>query len=148
MADQSAIFARLMTVIESRKRTHAPNSYTRVLLAGGVDMMGTKLCEEAGEVVDAARLEGVDRRSAVVHEAADLLYHLCVILAHCGVSFADVEGELERRFGTSGLAEKAGRAKRKVARKKPQRRQNSQSRDRGSRRKRREHRSPVGVRDR
>jgi len=111
MSDQPTIFTRLMQVVESRKRTRVKDSYTQTLFDGGVDAIGAKLCEEAGEVVEAARLEGDEGRDAVIHEAADLVYHLLVMLAHRGVSLADVERELERRFGTSGLAEKASRVK-------------------------------------
>ncbi len=113
MPEQPSIFLRLMQVIESRKRTRTENSYTRTLLDGGVDAIGTKLCEEAGEVVDAARLEGDDGHEALVHEAADLVYHLFVMLAYGGVALADVERELERRFGASGLIEKARRTRRR-----------------------------------
>jgi phosphoribosyl-ATP pyrophosphohydrolase len=111
MSDQSSVFTRLMQVIESRKQSPGKQSYTRTLLDGGVDAIGAKLCEEAGEVVDAARLQGDQRHEAVVHEAADLVYHLFVMLAHCGVALTDVEGELQRRSGTSGLVEKANRTK-------------------------------------
>jgi phosphoribosyl-ATP pyrophosphohydrolase len=115
MTDEPTIFARLTDVIESRKGTPVPSSYTQKLLAGGVDLIGAKLCEEAAEVVEAARLEGKERRNAVVHETADLMYHLLVMLACCGVTLADVELELARRFGTSGLAEKASRVTRRKA---------------------------------
>ena len=109
MSDPSSIFTRLMQVVESRKHARAENSYTQTLFDGGVDATGAKLCEEAGELVEAARLAGGEGRGAVVHEAADLVYHLFVLLADRGVALADVEGELERRFGTSGLTEKARR---------------------------------------
>jgi phosphoribosyl-ATP pyrophosphohydrolase len=109
MSNQPSVLTRLMEVIEARKRTPSANSYTRTLFDGGVDLLGTKLCEEAGEVAEAARLEGNEGREAVVHEAADLVYHLLVMLSRCGVTLADVEAEIARRFGTSGLEEKARR---------------------------------------
>lgn len=111
MSDEPDILARLMERIQSRRHASPRESYTRTLFDGGVDLLGTKLCEEAGEVVEAARLEGKEGREAVVHESADLVYHLLVTLAYCGVTLADVEAELARRFGTSGLEEKAQRGK-------------------------------------
>jgi phosphoribosyl-ATP pyrophosphohydrolase len=109
MDNQAIIFTRLMEVVEERKQSRPPNSYTRTLLEGGVKVIGSKLCEEAGEVAEAALLPGSERRAAIVHEAADLVYHLFVMLACCDVGLADVEAELQRRFGVSGLDEKAGR---------------------------------------
>jgi len=108
MCEHDTTFARLMAVIEDRNVRRPANSYTATLLEGGVDAMGAKIREEAGELVDAA---GGDDPSAghLVHEAADLIYHLFVLLAYRGVTLADVEAELARRFGTSGLEEKASR---------------------------------------
>lgn len=100
-----------MAVIESRKTAAPDTSYTAGLFAGGVDAIGAKITEEASEVVEAARESGDAGRIHLTHEAADLVYHLCVLLAHRGVSLADVEEELARRFGTSGLAEKASRCR-------------------------------------
>ena len=60
-------------------------------------------------MVEAAANTAADNRPAVTHEAADLVYHLLVMLAECDVSLGDVERELARRFGTSGLEEKASR---------------------------------------
>jgi phosphoribosyl-ATP pyrophosphohydrolase len=76
------------------------------LLAGGVAKIGGKVTEEAGELVQAAAGESDDR---VVSEAADLVYHMLVLLAFRGVPLARVEDELARRFGVSGLDEKAAR---------------------------------------
>jgi len=98
----------LERVVESRKSDPAERSYTSRLLAGGVAAIGAKVTEEAGELVAAAAAETDGR---VVAEAADLVYHLLVLLAARGVGFARVEEELARRFGTSGLDEKASRAR-------------------------------------
>jgi len=97
----------LERVVASRKSDPAERSYTSRLLAGGVAAIGAKVTEEAGEVVAAAAAETQDR---VVSEAADLVYHLLVLLAARDVAFARVEDELARRFGVSGLVEKASRA--------------------------------------
>jgi len=110
MCRKPAILHDLMAVIEARQAARPPGSYTAELLAGGVDRIATKLREEADETVEAARAADKDGPGQVVHEAADLLYHLLVMLAQCGVSLADVEAELARRFGTSGLEEKASRS--------------------------------------
>lgn len=97
----------LEQVIASRKGGDADRSYTARLLAGGVAAAGAKVIEEAGELVQAAAAEADDR---VVSEAADLLYHSLVLLACRGVPLGQVEDELARRFGVSGLAEKAARS--------------------------------------
>jgi phosphoribosyl-ATP pyrophosphohydrolase len=110
MPDPSDILARLLAVIEDRKARPAADSYTSRLLARGVAKIGDKILEEAGEVVDAARGgDGSAGRQHFVHECADLVYHLLVLMAHQQVSLSEVEAELARRFGTSGLAEKAAR---------------------------------------
>lgn len=98
-----------MAVIEDRKAQPSEKSYTSRLLAGGVDKIGAKITEEAGEVVAAAAEPGEAGRSHTVHEAGDLVYHLFVLLAHREISLSDVEAELARRFGISGLEEKASR---------------------------------------
>jgi phosphoribosyl-ATP pyrophosphohydrolase/phosphoribosyl-AMP cyclohydrolase len=100
------VLEALERVVESRKRDPSTRSYTSTLLAGGVAAIGAKVTEEAGELVQAAASEGDDR---VVSEAADLLYHTLVLLVSRGVPLADVERELARRFGVSGLDEKAAR---------------------------------------
>ena len=99
-----------MGVIERRKAHRSANSYTARLLDGGVDLIGAKIREEAAEIVDAAR-SGRDDPSPLIHEAADLVYHLLVMLACCDLTLADVEAELARRLGTSGLDEKASRGR-------------------------------------
>jgi phosphoribosyl-ATP pyrophosphohydrolase len=109
MSDAPSIFARLMAVIELRRDRPPEKSYTTTLLAGGVDKIGGKIREEADEVVAAAGEPADAGRDHTVREAADLVYHLFVLLAHRRVRLADLEAELERRFGTSGLDEKASR---------------------------------------
>lgn len=101
------MLASLEQVIAARKGGDASRSYTARLLAGGVAMAGAKVDEEAGELVRAAADESAER---VVSEAADLLYHTLVLLACRDVPLDAVEAELARRFGVSGLAEKAARA--------------------------------------
>jgi phosphoribosyl-ATP pyrophosphohydrolase/phosphoribosyl-AMP cyclohydrolase len=100
------VLEALERVVESRKGESADRSYTSRLLAGGAAKIGGKVTEEAGELVQAAAAESDER---VVSEAADLVYHMLVLLAFRGVPLARVEDELARRFGVSGLDEKAAR---------------------------------------
>ena len=109
MSDES-VLAQLMATIQDRKANPPARSYTTTLLAGGVDAIGKKILEEAAEVVDAAAQSPTDdQRRQLVHEAADLIYHLLVLLGHQDVQLQQVLAELGRRFGTSGLDEKASR---------------------------------------
>lgn len=100
-------FESLERVVTARKGDPSTKSYTSRLLAGGVPAIGAKVTEEAGELVEAAAREPADR---VVAEAADLVYHMLVLLAARDVPLVAVEDELARRFGVSGLDEKAARA--------------------------------------
>jgi phosphoribosyl-ATP pyrophosphohydrolase len=101
------VLDHLNRVVESRKGADPATSYTAKLFAKGPNKIAQKVGEEATEVIIAALAEGPDK---VVSESADLLYHLSVLWAQTGVSPDDVWAELARRFGTSGLEEKAGRA--------------------------------------
>jgi phosphoribosyl-ATP pyrophosphohydrolase len=103
------ILTRLMAIIEDRKANPPPKSYTTTLFAGGVAKIGEKITEEAAEVVEAAGEPGDEGRTHLIHEAADLVYHLFVMLGFRDIKLAEVEAELARRFGISGLDEKAAR---------------------------------------
>jgi len=116
MSDPSSIFARLMEVIEQRRDNPPEKSYTTALLAGGVEKIGGKIREEAAEAIAAAGEPGDSGRDHTVREAADVLYHLWVLLAYRRITLAEVEAELERRFGTSGIDEKAARPQNLAAR--------------------------------
>lgn len=109
MATSDSILAQLMQTIADRKANPSEKSYTNKLLTAGTAKIGSKITEEAAEVVEAAGEPGDEGRSHFVYECADLVYHLCVMLAHKDVSLAEVEAELARRFGMSGLEEKASR---------------------------------------
>lgn len=100
------IVDRLYAVILDRKAHPAPESYVCRLLAKGEDKILQKVGEEAVEVILAAK--GGDDE-AVVRELADLMFHSLVLLGARGVPPQRVAEELERRFGTPGLAEKASR---------------------------------------
>jgi phosphoribosyl-ATP pyrophosphohydrolase/phosphoribosyl-AMP cyclohydrolase len=101
------VLARLEQVIEARRDgATGERSYTRSLLDGGMGKILAKLAEEHGEL--AVELDG-GPDDKVVHESADVIFHLLVALAARDVPLARVCAELERRFGQSGHAEKASR---------------------------------------
>lgn len=97
---------RLAALIRVRRQESASTSYTRQLLDGGVVRCAKKLGEESIETILAAMGQNDDAMRA---EAADLLYHLLVLLECRGVTLDSVVDILEGRMGTSGLAEKASR---------------------------------------
>ncbi len=102
------VLLRLAATISARRTETASKSYTRELLDAGHGHCAKKLGEEATETIIAALTQD-DR--ALTREAADLLYHLLVLLESRKVPLSDVLAELERRMGTSGHAEKAARGK-------------------------------------
>jgi phosphoribosyl-ATP pyrophosphohydrolase len=109
MTDSLRPLDHLELTILARKSAPGEKSYTAQLLAGGIEKIGHKLIEEAAEVVEAAGEEGEEGREHTIREAGDVIYHLMVLLASREVGLAEVEAELERRFGVSGLEEKAKR---------------------------------------
>lgn len=111
----SNVFSQLMAVIKDRKANPTARSYTTSLFQGGVAKIGGKIIEEANEVVAAGAEPADTRQHHVVHEAADLIYHLFVLLGHCDIPLEQLEAELWRRFGVSGLDEKAARGRRGVS---------------------------------
>ncbi len=97
---------RLDATIRSRKGADPDTSWTAKLLAKGPEKCAEKFGEEAVEAIIEA-VKGDPAR--LTSEAADVIYHLLVMLAARDVTLADVLAELERREGTSGIAEKASR---------------------------------------
>lgn len=98
--------ADLETLVATRAAAPADESYTAKLLAGGPAKPAKKLGEEAVEAAIAA-VQG--DRAGLVSEAADVLYHLLVVLRAGGIPLHEVMAELERRTAQSGIAEKAAR---------------------------------------
>ncbi len=97
---------RLAATIETRKGADASDSWTAKLLSKGPEKCAEKFGEEAVEaIIEAVKGD----RDALTSEAADVLYHLLVMLAARDVSLEDVLAELTQREGTSGIAEKASR---------------------------------------
>ena len=97
---------KLAEVLEGRKHADPDSSYVAKLYGKGLDAILKKIGEEATETVMAAK-DG--DREKIVCETADLWFHSMVLLAHMGLHPNDVTEELERRFGLSGLEEKARR---------------------------------------
>jgi phosphoribosyl-ATP pyrophosphohydrolase len=98
--------ADLAQRVKERAKASAEESYTRKLLDKGIGHCAKKLGEEAVETAIAAVSEDRDRLTA---EAADLLYHLLVVLEARGVELQEVEAALHKRMSRSGLEEKASR---------------------------------------
>jgi len=103
---QGGVLDRLYETILERKRAPRPDSYVASLLAAGQDQILKKVTEEAGEVILASKGQN---REDIVHESADLLFHLLVALGYHEVPPTEVYQELAKRFGQGGLKEKASR---------------------------------------
>ncbi len=102
------ILLELYDVIESRKLADPDSSYTARLFGKGTQKIAQKMGEEAVEAVIAAVSESQER---LVRESADLLYHMMVLWSSKGIKPSLVWEELDKRFGTSGLAVKEARKK-------------------------------------
>ena len=100
--------AALQQVLMERKTASADASYVASLYQKGLDHILKKVGEEASEVIIAAK---GDDKQALINEMADLWFHSLVLLIKEDLSLQQVTQELERRFGLSGLAEKANRSK-------------------------------------
>ncbi len=103
----SDVLQQLAQILEDRKQADPESSYVAKLYAKGLDAILKKIGEEATETVMAAKDGQADK---IVYETADLWFHSLVMLAHLGLGPAEVLAELERRFGLSGLEEKAQRS--------------------------------------
>ena len=101
------VMERLSVVLEQRKLADPDSSYVAKLYAKGVDAILKKIGEEATETVMAAKDGESDK---IVYEVADLWFHSLVLLAHQGLGPEAVLAELDRRFGLSGIEEKARRS--------------------------------------
>ena len=104
----SDTFQKLAEVLEARKGADPESSYVAKLYSKGLDTILKKVGEEATETVIAAK--GSDP-GQVIYETADLWFHTLVMLKHLNLEPQAVLDELERRFGLSGIEEKAGRGK-------------------------------------
>ena len=102
------VLDKLAAVLESRKGADPDSSYVAKLYAKGLDAILKKIGEEATETVMAAKDGDAEK---IVYETADLWFHTLVLLAQQGLGPQQVLAELERRFGLSGIEEKASRGK-------------------------------------
>ena len=106
----SDVLHRLAEVLESRKQADPAESYVAGLYAKGLDAILKKIGEEATETVLAAKDGAADR---IIYETADLWFHTLVLLAQQDLRPEQVLEELARRFGVSGVEEKASRDRKK-----------------------------------
>ena len=106
MTNKEDILQAVYEVILDRKANPGDASYTSSLMRGGIDKILKKVGEEATEVIIAAK-GGVPEE--IIYETTDLIFHLLVLLGHQNIPPEAVYNELRRRFGTSGIAEKAAR---------------------------------------
>ena len=100
------VLLRLAETLASRRKADPENSYTAKLFAKGPDSILKKIGEEGAELIMAAK-DG--ERDHIVYESADVLYHLVALLTFYDIGVEEVLGELQRREGTSGIAEKNSR---------------------------------------
>ena len=108
----NSILERLTIILKERRHADPSTSYVADLHAKGINKVLEKVGEEATEVILAAKdAESSGNVQELVKETADLWFHTMVLLEHMDSSPAAVLQELERRFGTSGLEEKASRPK-------------------------------------
>ena len=105
---ETDIFNRLFDVIEERKKSSPESSYVAKLMFKGTEKINSKIIEEANEVCEAA-LE--PDKNHLLYEICDLMFHTFVLASYKNISIDEIISEFVRRFGTSGLAEKAGRDK-------------------------------------
>ena len=104
----SNVLQQLAEILEQRKLESADKSYVASLYAKGTNAILKKIGEEAAETIIAAK-DG--DKHQIIYETADLWFHCMVLLAQQGLHPSDVLDELNRRFGLSGLDEKAQRGK-------------------------------------
>jgi len=100
------ILITLEQILEQRKSAPANSSYVSSLYNKGTDQILKKIAEESAEVIMAAKEEDSDK---IIYEVADLWFHTMVLLRHQNIAFSDIEEELMRRYGVSGLTEKLNR---------------------------------------
>lgn len=102
----SDILLQLAQVLEQRKQESPDKSYVSGLYAKGIDSILKKIGEEAAETIIAGK---GGNNEQIIYETADLWFHSMILLANQGLGPEDVLNELKRRFGLSGLVEKAQR---------------------------------------
>lgn len=108
----SDIISQLQAILDERKTSAPEDSYVAKLHSKGLNKILEKVGEEATETILAAKDAQTSKNSQeVIYETADLWFHSMVMLSHLDIPVASILTELERRFGLSGLEEKANRTK-------------------------------------
>lgn len=107
LSPNSPIFSKLMSVILERRQKLPPNSYTTTLFLAGKEKITEKVKEECLELIEAVLKK--NDKNEIIHETSDLFYHIFVLLVASEVTLNEIEQELSRRFGLSGLTEKTSR---------------------------------------
>ena len=102
----AAIFEQVYEVIRERQQSSTEKSYVAALMTKGTDSILKKIGEESAEVIIAAKNKNSDEQ---IHEITDLWFHLLVLMVDQGLTPEDISKEFEKRFGKSGLEEKAQR---------------------------------------
>ncbi len=102
------VIAKLTDTLKQRKAADPSSSYVSSLYAKGLDTILKKIGEESAETIIAAK---GGKKDEIIYETADLWFHTMVMLVDQGIDPADILNELERRFGLSGIDEKASRKK-------------------------------------
>ena len=102
----AAMFEQVYEVIRERKQSLPEKSYVSSLITKGTDSILKKIGEESAEVIIAAKNKNRDEQ---IHEITDLWFYLLVLLVDQGLKLEDISKEFEKRFGQSGLEEKAQR---------------------------------------
>ena len=101
------ILLALEEILEKRKSASAEDSYVASLYNKGTDQILKKIGEESAEVIMAAKSDGNDK---IIYEVADLWFHVLILLRYKNIRVDDIEAELARRFGISGIEEKRNRS--------------------------------------
>ena len=94
LQENKSFYNKLYEIIVDRKENPQKNSYTSLLLKKGIDRIGKKIVEEAGEVIIAGKNEDEEE---IIYETADLIYHLFILLVLYDISISDIENELRER---------------------------------------------------
>ena len=100
------VFEQVYEIILKRKQSSPDNSYVASLMEKGTDAILKKIGEESAEVILAVKNEN---RKEQIHEITDLWFHLLILMGYQGITIEDISQELKKRFGQSGLEEKAQR---------------------------------------
>jgi len=106
---EKEIILEIAEILERRKESTAGSSYTKSLFDKGLEEILSKISEESEELIEAAKAKGENKKKKLIHETADLWFHTMVLLSYEDISAKEILDELEKRFGTSGLDEKASR---------------------------------------